>query len=290
MMKLDPVQTFVEVVRAGGFTAAARRIGMPRSTVSLQIRNLETALEARLFKRTTRSLVLTDEGERLYARAAGAIDDLTQVMDDLKSTPDTLRGLIRVTAPADFPTGTLADSIASFSRLHPEVRFQVTLTNQALDLVRENIDIAVRVGAGRSQDAVERRLLDIAWGFYAGEPWLERNGRPADLDQIRDFISPTPALRAYLESVVLGGATLPPGIIRVDSHVMARDLMLRGFGVALLPVGLCTEALRRGEAEALPGLVVTNTTRLNLTFPNRADIVPRVRAFAEHVLATFGSV
>jgi len=287
MIKLDPIQTFVEVVRAGGFTVAARRTGTPRSTVSLQVRMLEKTLGVRLLKRSTRSFALTDEGQRLYEKASSAVDDLVRALDDLRVEDGVLGGLIRLTIPADFPTALLASAITSFTQAHPAVRFHIMSTNAVLDLVQDNIDIAVRVGANPAQTAIERRLLDIEWAFYASTSWLDRNGRPDNVGDLADFISPQPVLRGYLEKHVLGGVCLPAGAIEVDSHAMARDLMLNGFGVALLPQGLCQDAVMTGNAEPLFPQAGLRPTRLNLTFPNRADMVPRVRVFADHLYAHF---
>lgn len=286
-MKLDPIQTFVEVVRAGGFTAAARRTGTPRSTVSLQVRALEETLGVRLLKRSTRSFALTDEGQRLYDKASGPVDVLVRALDDLQAGDGVLGGLIRLTVPADFPTALLASAITSFTQAQTAVRFQIMSTNTVMDLVEDNIDIAVRVGANPAQTAIERRLLDIEWAFYASASWLKRKGRPENISEVEDFISPQPILRAYLEKHVLGGVSLPTVAIEVDSHAMARDLMLNGFGVALLPQGLCQDAVMTGNAEPLLPHAGLRPTRLNLTFPNRADMVPRVRAFADHIRAHF---
>jgi DNA-binding transcriptional LysR family regulator len=194
---------------------------------------------------------------------------------------------VGLTIPADFPTALLASAITSFTQVHPAVRFQIMSANTVLDLVQDNIDIAVRVGANPAQTAIERRLLDIEWAFYASTSWLGRNGRPDKVVDLPDFISPQPVLRAYLEKHVLGGVCLPAGAIEVDSRTMARDLMLNGFGVALLPRGLCQDVFMSGNGEPLFPQAVLRPTRLNLTFPNRADMVPRVRAFADHICAHF---
>ena len=134
---------------------------------------------------------------------------------------------------------------------------------------------------------LERRLLDIEWAFYASTSWLGRNDRPQGISDLGDFISPQPALRAYLEKHVLGEGRLPPGAIEVDSHALARDLMLSGFGVALLPQGLGQDAVTSGQAQTLLPQTALCPTRLNLTFPNRGDMVPRVRAFADHICAHY---
>ncbi|MEP0520148.1 MAG: LysR family transcriptional regulator [Hyphomicrobiales bacterium] len=286
-MKLDPIQTFVEVVRAKGFSAAAKRTGIPLSTISLQVKSLEKTLGTRLLKRSTRSIALTDEGQKLFQQTSEALDVLTQAIDDVRSEPGTLRGLIRLTAAADFPTELLAKAVTEFSRKHPKVHFQITLTNTKLDLVSDNIDIAVRIGVNTAMDAVEKRLLDVEWGFYASTEWIEGNGRPETIEAISSFISPAPALRTYLERVVLGGTPLPKASIQVDSHFMARDLMLCGFGISLLPTGLCVEPVKKGHVEALLTQTIRSSTRLNLTFPTRADMLPRVREFAEYLSDLF---
>src|SRR5262249_22911635 len=145
-MDLNAVGTFVEVVRAGGFSAAARRLGMPRSTVSLRVRTLEESLGVRLFKRSTRVVALTEEGRALFEGAGAALGTLADTVAAIGSSGDELKGPIRVTAPADFPTRFLAEAIGSFRIQHPKVSFEIILSNALLDLVSDNIDIALRIG------------------------------------------------------------------------------------------------------------------------------------------------
>ncbi|HEX7817319.1 LysR family transcriptional regulator [Dyella sp.] len=291
MLKLDPLQTFVEVVRAKGFSSAAQRIGMPRSTVSLQVKALEETLGTRLLKRSTRSLALTDEGRRLFESASGAIDVLAHALEDVRGESGVLRGLIRITAPADFPTRILATAITEFRQQYPQVRFELTLTNAVLDLVRENVDIAIRAGSPAGMDSVERTLFEFSWRFHASAEWVALHGKPASIDAIASFIAPTPLLRAYLERTVLGGQTLPAPAIEVDSQFLARDLVLQDFGIGLLPEGLFAQAdIDKGNIVALLDETIRQRSRMNLTFPTRADMLPRVRAFADHLCGLFDPV
>ncbi|RKF19008.1 LysR family transcriptional regulator [Altericroceibacterium spongiae] len=286
MVKLDPLQAFVAVVRAGGFSAAARRSGTPRSTLSLQVRSLEQSLDLRLLKRSTRSITLTEDGQRLFQEADGLLDRLDRTMESLRGHSGTLQGLIRITAPSDFPGLFLAEAVAGFTRQHPEVRFAITLTNTKIDLVRENIDIAIRAGRNHAPDAVERPLLDMEWTFCASSEWVAHHGQPRAIADITQFIAPPVALRNYLKGVVLGGAELPEPAIEVDNHFMARDLVVCGFGVGLLPTGLCREALANEQMQQLLPDSIQGSTRLTLTFPSRADMVPRIRAFADYLCGT----
>ncbi len=289
MIKLDPLLTFVEVVRAGSFSSAAERLGMPRSTVSLHVRNLEASLGTRLLKRSTRSLSLTDEGRELFEQAGDELTALTTALDSVRNRTGTLSGLIRLTAPVDFPTEFLATAVTQFRNLHPGVRLEIMLTNTSLDMVGDNVDIAMRIGERGGLDRVERRLQDVAWRFYASVEWVRKNGTPQTVGDIRDFISPMPGLRSLLEQTVLGGIRLPDGFIASDNHLLTRDLVLNGSGTALLPKGMFDEQIREKRVVTLLDHAIRATTRLNLTFPSRADMVPRVRAFADHLVRLFGA-
>lgn len=284
MIKLDLLHSFAQVVDTGSFSAAARRMGVPRSTISLHIQSLESALQLRLFKRSTRALVLTAEGQQLHAMTHMPLESLHHALQRMQEHKGALRGMIRLTVPADFPTDPLAEAITSFSRTHRDVRFQILHATQRLDLVRENIDIALRVSDGSPADAVERPVLDIDWMFCASPDWLLRHGAPDTLQDLPDFIAPDAGLRRYLERHVLGGGHLPAPAIEVDHLFMARSLAVQGFGVALLPAGMVSPLIAQHALRPVLPSLGLHSTRLTLTFPTRADIVPRVRAFADHLV------
>lgn len=287
MEKLDPLQTFVEVVRAGSFTAAARSLSMPRSTVSLHIRTLETVLGARLLKRSTRSLSLTEDGQMLFSHVEGGLKTVIAAMEMVRRKPDELRGLIRLTAPSDFPTDMIAVAMAKFRRVHPAVRFDVMLSNAAFDMIRDNVDIALRISDRVNLEHVERRLAHVHWQFCASQEWVDRNGVPATLAEIAEFILPSAELRAFLERFVLAGRKIPVGAITADNQFLIRDLCVSGAGVALLPSGLCDELIKADRLVSLLPDLLTKAPSLNLTFPSRADITPHVRAFADALVAQF---
>ena len=286
MAKLDQLMTFIEIVTANGFTAAARRTDTPRSTVSLHVQTLESELGVRLFKRSTRSVILTEDGKRLFENVSGPLVQLHRAIDGVRSDREELKGLIRLTAPSDMPTQGVATAIAGFSRLHPSVRFEIVLTNRTLNLVDENIDIAIGVGSGRSQEAVERHLLDVEWSFVANRTWLAANP-VSSLSDIDAFVGPASPLRSYLEKVVLGGKALPRSTICVDDHRLAMDLVREGCGVALLPRDLCVGSLDEGSLVSLLEDEIVAASPLKLVFPTRSDITARVRAFSEHLALAF---
>jgi DNA-binding transcriptional LysR family regulator len=280
-MDLNAIGTFIEVVRAGGFSAAARRLGMPRSTVSLRVRMLEASLGVRLFKRSTRAVALTEEGRALFDGADAALGTLAETVTSIAAADGELKGPIRVTAPADFPTRFLAQAIGSFRDRHPRVTFEVVLSNALLGLVSDNVDIALRIGIGNPQDAIMRTIFTAEYGLFASPGHLEQHGDPATLADVKTLIVPPREMRGFLERHVFRTAFPAEPAIQANNFLLIRDLALAGHGVGVLPLGLCTPDVEQNRLRrVLPDL--TGTATMGLSFPNRADMSERVRAFADH--------
>lgn len=279
-LDLNALQTFVVVVRCHGFAAAARQIGMPRSTVSLRIRNLEKALGARLFKRSTRSFALTGEGTALYERSAAALLSLNEAIEEVRADGDSYRGEIRLTAPADFPGGLLAAAIDEYRGQHPGVRFEVLLTNDVLDLVSENVDIALRIGAANPQDVLVKEVLDMEFGLYARAEYLRRHGVPSDIQAATALIGPRQPELLRLLSAAMKGPPLPQFDVAADSFTLVRELVLRGHGIGLLPAALCAQEIAAGAVLPVLPEQFAGVIRLHLSYPSRADRSPRIAAFA----------
>jgi DNA-binding transcriptional LysR family regulator len=281
-MDLNSLQTFVAVVRAGGFAAAARQTNAPRSSVSLRIRNLEHALGVRLFKRSTRAFSLTTEGAELYRRSAEPLSSLTEALAGISRGDGSYMGKIRVTVPADFPAGIVAAAIAEFRGKHPAVQFDVLLTNDVLDLVSENVDIALRIGASNSQDSLVRSAIDMDFGLYGSAEYLRINGEPATIEAVTTLIGPArPELRRLLSRALKTGVEFPQFQIAVEGFVLVRELVLLHQGVGLLPQSLCRAELASGTVVPVLPKLFSGSTRLHLTFPSRADLSPKVNTFAQ---------
>jgi len=289
-MDLNALQTFVAVVRADGFAVAARQTNAPRSSVSLRIRNLEKALGVRLFKRSTRAFSLTAEGQELYNRAADALGVLTGAVESLSRAGQSYTGDIRMTLPADFPADVVAAAIGEFRAAHPAVRFEILMTNEVLDLVADNVDIALRVGAANPQEALVRGALDLEFGLYATADYLRVSGPLNDLTSIMTLIGPQlPALRKLLDTLLQDGHVLPPLTIAADSFLLVRELVLQHQGVGILPMPMAQDAIGAGNVvPVLPGLF-TRRLRLHLTYPSRADLNPKITAFATTLIRHFGA-
>jgi DNA-binding transcriptional LysR family regulator len=165
-MDLNSLHIFISVVRAGGFAAAARETDVPRSSVRSKIRNLEKDLGVRLFKRSTRAFSLTAEGQALYQHSSNASISLDNAIASLTGGSETFAGEIRMTLPADFPPQIVAAAIAEYRQSHPAVQFHIRSTNDVLDLVSSNVDLALRIGSSNSQNAIIHRGIDMNIGLF----------------------------------------------------------------------------------------------------------------------------
>lgn len=289
MMDLNQTRIFVEVVRAGSFAAAARSMGLPKSTVSARVRALEARLGAQLLRRSTRRLALTSEGSAFFDSVADALDSLVRAEAATSASDGVLSGTIRFTAPLEFPRAAITNALASFCRLHPMVRFELILSNEPLDLVARNIDLALRGGEPGGADLIIRKVGEIDFGLFASPDYLARFGRPADLAELQQhdlllFASPSESRALRAADPLVGREPR----ITSDNFAFLRELALAGVGVVALPRAVVTTELAAGQLEHLLAEWTGEPASMFLVFPSRRDISPRVRAFADHLVAALG--
>ena len=283
-MDLNQTRVFVEVVRAGGFAAAARRMGLPKSTVSARVQALEVRLGAQLLKRSTRQLSLTSEGQAYFDTVASAIDSLVDAEAASTAERGVLSGKIRFTAPLEFPRDALTLAICSFLDGHPRVRFDIMLTNRPVDLVAENVDLALRGGDPGGAGLIIRKVGRIGFGLYASPAYVEKHGRPErieDLPQHDLLLFHSPSQSRVLRAADPTGGAEPR--IACDNFAFLRRLALKGAGVVALPDLLVEREVARGSLERVLDAWGGEPSALHLVFPSRRDMTPRVKAFADHL-------
>jgi DNA-binding transcriptional LysR family regulator len=287
---LNQTRVFVEVVRAGGFASAARRLGVPKSTVSARVQALETRLGAQLLKRSTRQLTLTVEGRAYFAQVEEAVDAIVQA--EAASAPDAgvLSGLIRFTAPLEFPRDVLSAALISFQSQHPKVKFELLLSNEMVDLVRDNVDLGLRFGDPGGAGLIIRKLGQSRFGFFASPAYVARRGRPRDVADLvahdRLAYSAADGSRSLLVEGAEGGR--PDATIVSNNLALLRELAAGGAGVVALPEPMVEREVKAGRLVRLLDGWEGPPIVMHLVFPSRRDITPRVRAFADHLAARLG--
>ena len=239
-LHLTRVSVFVKVVQEGGFSAASRALGLPKSSVSRAVALLEQELGAQLLRRSTRSIALTDAGAAFYGRAShglAAIDEAREAVVELETE---VRGTVRITAAVDAGVWLLSSLLAGFIERHPGVVVDVVLTARTVDLVEEGFDLAVRMGPVHDERLIARRIPSLDLGVYASPAYLARHGHPArvsDLESHRCVVFRGPGGRATwtlsgpdgTEHVAVSGA------VNTDDFAFALQSVVAGAGLGLLP-------------------------------------------------------
>ena len=287
-MELDGIAIFVKVVQAGSFSAAARLLGVPNTTVSAKVARLEKRLGATLIQRTTRKLHITPAGQAYFERCVRGLEEIETAEAEIALSAAEPRGLLRITAPGDVAHGLLPAAISRFLGRYPRTRVEVIVANRVVDLVAEGVHLAIRAGALRDSTLIARRYLPYTGGLWASARYLERKGTPkspAELEQHDCLVFPRFAPR---------GLRLTDGKSKVDVHLRARvavdDLeTLRYFAARGAGIVTLVDDLAR-EAALVPVLPKWNwaSGALSFVYPGQRFVPANVRAFIDTALALRG--
>jgi DNA-binding transcriptional LysR family regulator len=289
-LDLNDLLVFARVVKDGSFTAAARDLQMPKSTVSRKVTDLEQRLGVRLLQRTTRTLGLTDEGRTYYdycTRIVEEIDEAELAVGRLRGVP---RGLLRVTAPLNF--GFMGAIVSDFAKKHPEVTLEIVTTDRVVNLVEERFDVAVRAAALTDSTLIARALGSIRRIAVASPGYLKQRGRPrqpADLakhDSLAFGAGASPTSWRLEKGSTSVDVAVKPRLIINDFDVLL-EATLTGLGVAMLPIFRCIAELRQRRLEHVLKEWCSPRTVLHAVYPTTRHLSPKVKAFVDHLLEKF---
>jgi DNA-binding transcriptional LysR family regulator len=275
MLDLNQMALFVQVVQAGSFAEASRRLGMPPTTLSRQVAQLEDSLQARLLQRTTRKLTLTDAGRTLFDQSAAQIATLQDAASALAGKDQTPKGHVRVAAPSGFFDYFEMDWVAAFLAAYPAVQLEFVLSDGMADVIGEGIDVAFR-GSGELPDSslVARKVASSYLALAASPAYLAAH----------DCICP-----AHTGGHGTWRLEGPDGPVQVAVHgrlgastgQAQRKAAEAGLGLCLQPINALRDSLRDGAlVEVLPG-VASAPAGLFVVYPSRRHVPRAVTAFVE---------
>jgi DNA-binding transcriptional LysR family regulator len=284
MIDLNQLAVFVQVVQAGSFAQAARRLSMPPTTLSRQVAQLEDALQARLLQRSTRKLSLTDAGRRLFDDSVAQVDALRDAADQLLGARQTPQGSIRVAASASFFDFFEMAWIAEFLQTYPLVRVEFVLSDGMADFVAQGIDVAFR-GSSDLPDSslVARKLATGALILAASPAYLAERGRPSRLEELaeHDCITAGGATHWRLSGPEGPVSLAVSGRFSANTGQAQKKAAVQGLGICLLPSNAVQSSLQSGElVEVLPG-VASVVGNLYVVYPSRRHVPSAVTAFVE---------
>ena len=283
-LRLVHVVAFARVVDAGGFTAAARQLGMSKATVSKHVTTLEGHFGTRLLNRTTRSLRLTDDGARFYAHCHNILSELATAETEILKSNTTPCGRLRVNAPTFFGSRRVTPALYDFLESYPELEIDLTLCDEDDDLVDAGMDVAIRVSRGQAADTHATRLAPCEQIICGAPRYLDRHGAPSVPGELVRHNCLSYAHSPDSNTWWLVGPNGEEhvkvrGRLRANDGEALRCAVLTGLGLALMPALQIAEDLRVGDlVEVLPEYE-DRSHSIYAVYPQDRRMLPKVRAF-----------
>ncbi len=290
-MDLDAIAVFVKVVETGSFSAAARQLDMPKTTVSAKVAALEKRLGIVLIHRTTRKLFVTEAGEHYFRHCANAVREIELGESALLSAKAAPTGLLKITAPVDFGHTLLPKIVHAYLEKYPGTSVSLLLSNRMVDLVGEGVDLALRAGHLKDSSLIARRFAPIDIKLWASPTYLAKAGTPAhpgELSQHR-LLALAAMKTASLSNGTSATAVDTAGRVSTDDFEVIKSLALLGEGIAWLPDFLVGEAQASGSLQpVLPQWKTDEVGGFHFVYPGSRYASPKVQAFIAIAMETLG--
>lgn len=278
---------FVSVVETGSFTAAAERLGITKAVVSQQVARLEREFKTSLLARTTRSVKTTEAGQAFYLRCALILADAEEAFDQLAEAAATPSGTLRLTAPFDYGVGVVVPAIAAFTQRYPDCKVDAVLSDQTLDLMSSNIELAIRVG-WLAETGLQARKIGSFQQILVAPPSLAKHvaglQRPDEIARL-PFVANT-ALREHLRWTFTSSENERQTVnlqasIFLDATLAVREAVREGAGLSVLPDYAIADDLATGRLIPVLPQWRLPSGGIHAVFPAARFRPEKVRAFVE---------
>lgn len=277
-MNLNDLETFILVAELGTFAGAARRLRVPKSTVTRRVARLEEDLGRSLLNRTARAFALSDEGRALLDRCGPPLRELAEVERALGDAQDVPRGRLRVTTSVDMGTSAFVGRLlAAYTRKYERVRVVLEITNRRVDLLEEDFDVAIRVHTAplaASDDLVARKLGAMATGIYASPEYVSERGAIEAWAEVG-------AHRTVCHAVAHRDRWPTQPTTTADDYIAVAAILAGGGGVGSLPTWVAASYVDRGALVRLPLPWDAPRATVSLVWLRSRHLAPRVRAFID---------
>ncbi|WP_095977836.1 LysR family transcriptional regulator [Melittangium boletus] len=287
-MDLNAVMMFNRVVKFGSFSKAATELGVTKSTISKKIAELESHLGTTLLRRTTRSLQLTDMGKQFHEQSSRGLSEIKKATEQAQAAGAEPQGRLRITAPSDFAMSVIAPLLAGFLETYPRISLEMMLTDKILDLVNDNIDVAIRIGPMLDSTLSAKKVGRDVFQLVASPLYIKRSPslqEPGDLKKHDCLVFvPKPAMRSWRLKSGASRTTFEPESKFLSNNVSAvKALVVEGAGVALLPVSNCWEEIKAKRIKVVMPEWSMEDTPIHFVFQKHGFTPPKVLVFISYM-------
>ena len=295
MDRLSEMEAFATVVDQGGFTDAAKKLGLSKSAISKHLSNLEARLGARLLNRTTRRVSPTEIGLVYYDRACQVINDAGEADALVTSMQETPSGPLNVAVDADFGASSVSPMIGDFLTDFPEISVNIQFSNRTLELLSDGFDAAVRIGELRDSSLRARKLTETTIRMVASPDYLDKSEAPMRLEDLNDHKllhysdQATPSVWKITSNTGELRQIRTAGSLSVNDGQSLLNAAIEGLGIAYLPSFLYADAMREGRVVDVMPHLPKNRQGIYLIYPPGRFMQPKVRAFIDFMVTAFAS-
>lgn len=290
---LAEYEIFVRALEEGSLSGAARRLDLSPAMASRRLARLEDRLGVRLIERTSRRLAPTEAGRLVYERALQLLDGVEDLEALVSRRTTQARGLLRVTAPTSFGRRRLAPYLQPFLDAHPRLTLELNLTDAFVDLMAEDVDLAVRIGTWEADNPAMHRLAPNRRVLCASPGYIARHGEPETLDDMKHHAHLAAENQSNWRLEGPDGAVTfrARSRVRTNSSEVARELVLAGAGIALRSTWDVGEELKSGQLKTvLPAYSGSTDIAIFALTAGRARSETRVTAFVDFLSGLYGEV
>lgn len=294
MDKFAQLRVFIRLAERGSFSAVGRDLGVTQSAVSKTITALERDLGTRLVNRSTRSVSLTEAGVRYQERCRRILADVEEADAAASAASGDITGALRISAPVPFGLMFISPRVARFQARHPELTIDLDLSDQPVNLVKENLDIAIRLGRLSRAGLVARKFGESPFVTVASPAYLALRGTPRKPSDLSDHNCLAYAMQSKPWAWCFGGAA--QGSVRVAGNYRSNNLLalkdaaLTGIGIARLPLWMADAEIRSGALRLILEKFRPPAFGIHAVFPSARRIPERVRAFVDFMQDELQSV
>ncbi|MEH6709811.1 MAG: LysR substrate-binding domain-containing protein [Paraglaciecola polaris] len=292
MDTLDGMRTLVAVARQKSFTGGAKQLGISTKLASKYIGQLESKHAALLFHRTTRSVTLTDTGRAYFERCLPLLEQIDELDDVIQHRQASLSGTIRLTAPTAFGSTKLVDALAPFLQLHPNIRVELSLSDQHVAIIDEGVDVAIRFGQLQDSTLIAKRLMRMRIVAFASPEYLARHGKPSHPSALathncllqKSQVDPDNWKFKVDGQLVIVNVQ---GTFASNSPRAVTQMASQGLGIGMGPKYVTEPYVKDGSLQLLFEDYEANELILNAVYASNRHLPARIRALLEHLAVAF---